>query len=116
MGRWRVALGPFSTRRRIPGVFRRMNFWPTAPGVFSANVIITHAAAIGIVGRDVVKLVGRVWDFRMVPAVANGAMLQRRLPSRIVARVRRAPTSPGLIVRVWTRIVLGRLFAHDEPL
>jgi hypothetical protein len=92
-----------------------MNFRPTAPGIFSADVVISHAAAIGIVGGDVVKLVGRMWGFRMVPAVANGAMLQRWLPSRIVARVRRAPTSPVVIVRIWTRIVLGSLFAHDEP-
>jgi hypothetical protein len=63
----------------------------------------------------VVEVVGWMWDFRMVPAVVDGAILKRRLSSGIVARVRRAPTSPGFIVRVGTRIVFGSLFVHDEP-
>jgi len=63
----------------------------------------------------VVEVVGWMWDFRMVPAVVNGAMLKRRLSSGIVAGVRRAPTPPVFIVRVGTRIVLGSLLVHDEP-
>jgi hypothetical protein len=56
-----------------------------------------------------------MWDFRVVPAVVNGSMLNRRLSSGIVAGVRRAPTPSVFIVRVGTRIVLGSLFVHDEP-
>jgi hypothetical protein len=92
-----------------------MNFLPTNTRVFRADVVISYAAAIGIIRGDVVKLVSWMRGFGVMPAVVSRAMLQGRLSSRIVIRVRRTPTSPGVIVRIVTRIVFGSLFVHDEP-
>jgi hypothetical protein len=92
-----------------------MDFLPTNARVFGAYVVISCVAAIGIIRGDVMKLVSWMRGFRVMPAVVDRAMLQGRLSSRIVIRVRRTPTSPGVIVRIVTRIVLGSLFVHDEP-
>jgi hypothetical protein len=91
-----------------------MDFRPTDTGVF-VDVVISYAAAIGVIGGDVVKLVSWMRGFGVMPAVINRTMLQGRLSSRIVTRLRRAPISPGVIVRIVRRIGLGSLFVHDEP-